>query len=191
MPCSKEVGEPAMLQFEPLDHRCYFEPKEKKYTAVQCVSRVLLWSIISRSNKVLGREVIHDNKLLCCGVKSIHSAPHVVLGAVWWSFSGHRRRCAVVCVKVWWRCAWKCCEVLATTTTLGQAGGSPGSWEHLRHHFDPHYLAWEARATPLTLIITGPGKSQRQRVGGGIRTSRSALTILWTRCSQECLLRPL
>ena len=42
MPCSKEVGETTMLQFEPLDHRCYFEPKEKKYTTVECVSRVLL-----------------------------------------------------------------------------------------------------------------------------------------------------
>ena len=142
----------------PCLHRCYFELKEKKYTAVQCVSRVLLWSIISRLNKVLGREVIHDNKLLCCGVKSIHSAPHVVLGAVWWSFSGHRHRCAVVCVKVWWQCAWKCCEVLATTTHRGSGGwvtwvlGTPETplWPSLPcmgsqgDSIDSHYhRAWE------------------------------------------------
>ena len=127
---TKEVArrsrEPAILQFKPLDHRCYFEPYEKKYTALQWVSMVLLWSIISRSNKVLGREVIHDNKLLCCGVKSIHSAPHVVLGAVYVVLlRSPPPMCCGLCESV----VAVCCEVLRSASNHNHLGsGGSVTW---------------------------------------------------------------
>ena len=99
----------------------------------------------------LGRTVIHHNTLLCCGVTP--DSLCTACGAMWWWWGGQSHR------PLWVR-------------GVGHLGAA-WAWEDLAgggHHFGPHYLAWEGGGTRLTLIIRGPGKSLRQRVGGSKRT---------------------
>ena len=67
MPCSQEVGEPAMLQFEPLDHRC-----RQHCRLTICIELVELTNSETAAATPLGG-----------GAKSLRSLSSLETGSVW------------------------------------------------------------------------------------------------------------